>query len=61
MSRVAIVTGAARGIGAATVDALVNDGYRVIAVDRAARPGRLIDRAGDLVGAYGLVQRTGRP
>jgi vitamin B12/bleomycin/antimicrobial peptide transport system ATP-binding/permease protein len=34
---------------------------RVIAVDRAARPGRLIDRAGDLVGAYGLVRRTGRP
>ena len=34
MSRVAIVTGAARGIGAATTDALVNDGYRVIAVDR---------------------------
>jgi NAD(P)-dependent dehydrogenase (short-subunit alcohol dehydrogenase family) len=34
VSRVAIVTGAARGIGAATVDALVNDGYRVIAVDR---------------------------
>lgn len=34
MSRVAIVTGAARGIGAATVDALVNDNYRVVAVDR---------------------------
>lgn len=34
MSRVAIVTGAARGIGAATVDALVNHGYRVVAVDR---------------------------
>jgi hypothetical protein len=34
---------------------------RVIAVDRAARPGRLIDRAGDLVGAYGLLRRTGRP
>ena len=34
VSRVAIVTGAARGIGAATVDALVNDGYHVIAVDR---------------------------
>lgn len=34
MSRVAIVTGAARGIGAATVDALVNEGYRVVAVDR---------------------------
>jgi SDR family mycofactocin-dependent oxidoreductase len=34
VNRVAIVTGAARGIGAATVDALVNDGYRVVAVDR---------------------------
>ena len=34
MSRVAIVTGAARGIGAATVDALVNENYRVVAVDR---------------------------
>ncbi|NNN00246.1 MAG: SDR family oxidoreductase [Acidimicrobiaceae bacterium] len=34
MNRVAIVTGAARGIGAASVDALVNDGYRVVAVDR---------------------------
>lgn len=34
MSRVAVVTGAARGIGAATVDALVADGYRVVAVDR---------------------------
>ena len=34
MKRVAIVTGAARGIGAATVDALVNDGYQVVAVDR---------------------------
>jgi SDR family mycofactocin-dependent oxidoreductase len=34
MNRVAVVTGAARGIGAATVDALVNDGFRVVAVDR---------------------------
>lgn len=34
MSRVAIVTGGARGIGAATVDALVNEGYRVVVVDR---------------------------
>lgn len=31
--RVALVTGAARGIGAATVDQLCKDGYRVIAVD----------------------------
>ena len=34
MSRVAIVTGAARGIGAATVDALVAHGLSVVAVDR---------------------------
>jgi SDR family mycofactocin-dependent oxidoreductase len=66
MSRVAIVTGAARGIGAATVDALVNENYRVVAVDRCrdiadvpyalATPGDLDDvvaRHGDAV--LGLV------
>ena len=36
MARVALVTGAARGIGAATVTALVADGWRVVAVDRGA-------------------------
>lgn len=62
MNRVAIVTGAARGIGAATVDALVNEGYRVVAVDRCrdipdvpyalATPGELdavVARHGDAV------------
>src|SRR5690606_2879449 len=34
--RVAVVTGAARGIGAATVRRLVGNGWRVVAVDRCA-------------------------
>ena len=33
MSRVAVVSGAARGIGAATVDRLVSNGWHVVAVD----------------------------
>lgn len=41
MSRVALVTGAARGIGAATVHALVDAGWSVVAVDRCADDPRL--------------------
>src|SRR6478609_6456174 len=41
MTRVAVVTGAARGIGAATVYALAADGWAVVAVDRCRDDPRL--------------------
>jgi SDR family mycofactocin-dependent oxidoreductase len=41
MSRVAVVTGAARGIGAATVCGLAAAGWSVVAVDRAADDPRI--------------------
>jgi SDR family mycofactocin-dependent oxidoreductase len=41
VSRVAIVSGGGRGIGAATVAALAGDGWRVVAVDRGADDPRL--------------------
>jgi len=41
MTRVAVVTGAARGIGAATVHELANEGWAVVAVDRCADDPRL--------------------
>lgn len=41
MTRVALVTGAARGIGAATVRALADEGWAVVATDRCADDPRL--------------------
>jgi NAD(P)-dependent dehydrogenase (short-subunit alcohol dehydrogenase family) len=48
MTRVALVTGAARGIGAATVHALVADGWSVVAVDRGSDDPRIPYAAGTL-------------
>lgn len=57
MTRVAVVTGAAGGIGAAVVDRLGREGWRVVAVDvrerelaeRAARwPGHVLAKAADV-------------
>ena len=39
VTRIAVVTGAASGIGAATVRALAGDGFRVIGLDRTAADG----------------------
>ncbi len=41
MARVAVVTGAARGIGAATVKALAGSGWSVVAVDRGSNDPRI--------------------
>jgi SDR family mycofactocin-dependent oxidoreductase len=46
MTRVAVVTGAARGIGAATVAGLAAAGWRVVAVDRCGDDPRLAYRLG---------------
>ena len=46
MSKAAIVTGAARGIGAATVTSLAEAGWNVLAVDRCSDDPRLPYRLG---------------
>jgi len=59
MSRVAIVTGAARGIGAATVTALADAGWSVVALDRCADDPRLPYRLGTERELAAVVERAG--
>lgn len=59
MRGAAIVTGAARGIGAATVRALAQDGWSVVAVDRACDDPRLPYRLGTREELQSLVESVG--
>ena len=59
MSRVAIVTGAARGIGAAAVAALAADGWTVVAVDRGSDDPRLPYPMGSEAELHAVVEGVG--
>lgn len=54
MVSVALVTGAAAGIGAAICDALAEDGFRVFRLDAAAQPGADVFRA-DITSTSDLI------
>src|SRR5579875_2340857 len=58
MSGVAVVTGAARGIGAATVTALAAAGWSVVAIDRCADDPRLPYRLGTAEELSAVVARA---
>lgn len=62
-AKLALVTGAAQGIGAATVQRLVRDGYRVIALDKTAveaTDDAIIDCAFDLAQTREISPLIGR-
>ena len=59
MSKAAIVTGAARGIGAATVTSLAEAGWNVLAVDRCSDDPRLPYRLGTREELEEVVSRAG--
>ena len=59
MSKAAIVTGAARGIGAATVTSLAEAGWNVLAVDRCSDDPRLPYRLGTREELEDVVSRAG--
>ncbi|TAK70185.1 MAG: SDR family oxidoreductase [Actinomycetota bacterium] len=61
MTRVAVVTGAARGIGAATVGVLAAHGWCVLAVDRCADDPRLPYPLGTFTELQAVVGATGEP
>jgi SDR family mycofactocin-dependent oxidoreductase len=58
-ARVAVVTGAARGIGAATVCGLARAGWSVVAVDRCADDPRIPYPLGTRADLDGVVARAG--
>ena len=61
VTRVALVTGAARGIGAATVTALAAEGWAVVALDRCSDDPRLPYHLGTIADLHGVVERAGDP
>jgi SDR family mycofactocin-dependent oxidoreductase len=59
LTRVALVTGAARGIGAATVEGLAAAGWRVVALDRCSDDARLPYALGSSAELEAVVARAG--
>jgi SDR family mycofactocin-dependent oxidoreductase len=59
MTRTAVVTGAARGIGAATVERLAADGWSVVAIDRGADDARLPYAMGTPEQLHAVVEAIG--